>query len=168
MHRGRPILLANPASNAQLDRCGDLFSISRKRSALQDLRFPIEELVELAARALSPGVNDPFTAIACIDWLGAALDDLADLQEKPSVLRDANGEVRVIIRRLDFGDYLEASVGRLHPYVARDPNALEHLVRTLDVLRASVANPAHRALVDEQCGCLAREARQGESPRDGS
>lgn len=66
------------------ERCGqdistairDLFGIGAKRSALQDLRFIIDELVEIAARALSPGVNDPFTAITCLDWLGPLCPNL--------------------------------------------------------------------------------------------
>ena len=93
VHRGRPILLVEPLGDTDFDSCGNLFSVSRKRSALQDLRFPIDELVELAARALSPGVNDPFTAIACIDWLGAALMDLSRMPMKPTILRDEAGRV---------------------------------------------------------------------------
>ena len=67
------------------ERCGDeaahaireAFRMGSRRSALQDLRFLIDELVEIAARALSPGVNDPFTAVTCLDWLSAAMSDLA-------------------------------------------------------------------------------------------
>ena len=54
-----------------------MHSRSAERTALQDLRFLLDELVEIAARALSPGVNDPFTAVTCLDWLGAALSDLS-------------------------------------------------------------------------------------------
>lgn len=59
VHRGRPVLLVDPEGCSGMESGGDLFSVSRKRTALQDLRFPIDELVEIAARALSPGVNDP-------------------------------------------------------------------------------------------------------------
>ncbi|MGJ3627243.1 DUF2254 family protein [Sphingomonas sp. MMS24-JH45] len=59
---------------------------SGRGAALQDLRFLIDELVEIAARALSPGVNDPFTANSCLDWLGAAMSDLAR-RDLPSRLR---------------------------------------------------------------------------------
>lgn len=53
------------------------FAISSSRSPNQDIDYMIDELVEIALRALSPGVNDPFTAITALDWLGAATAELA-------------------------------------------------------------------------------------------
>lgn len=52
------------------------FIIGNKRTPEQDVEFSIHQLVEVAARALSPGINDPFTAIACIDRLGSVLGHL--------------------------------------------------------------------------------------------
>lgn len=147
VHRGRPLLLVHSGEPGGVEACGDLFSIGRKRSGLQDLRFPIDELVELAARALSPGVNDPFTAISCVDWLGAALDDLAALPDEPVLLRDADGRARVRAPRLRFADYLEVAVGRLRPYVVGDVNVVAHLSETLERVEARVVDPARRALV---------------------
>ncbi|WP_167737596.1 DUF2254 domain-containing protein [Sphingomonas parva] len=147
VHRGRPLLLVTATGSADLHACGDLFSISRKRSSLQDLRFAIDELVELAARALSPGVNDPFTAIACIDWLGAALTDLAELPRRSTVVRDKEGRPRLLLRRLSFGDYLNSAIGQLRPYAARDPNAAAHLARTLEVVGKSIRDNENHALL---------------------
>ena len=148
IHRGRPVLLVHPPGCDGLEACGDFFSVSRKRSPLRDLRFPIDELVELAARALSPGVNDPFTAIACIDWLGAALTDLSAMPRRSSVLRDEDGRVRVLVRRLGFADYLRSAIGQLRPYAVKDPNARAHLLHMLEKLNLAVADPEHRASID--------------------
>lgn len=163
IHRGRPVLLVEPAGDPELDGGGDLFSVSRKRSALQDLRFPIDELVELAARALSPGVNDPFTAIACIDWLGAALMDLSAMPMKPAMLRDDEGRVRVVVPRLGYADYLQSAVGQLRPYAVDDPNAGAHLLHMLDKVREAVTDPRHRALAGAEHGRVARAMDKGES-----
>ena len=160
VHRGRPVARIEPAGDPDFDRCGDLFSISRKRSALQDLRFPIDELVEIAARALSPGVNDPFTAIACIDWLGAALTDLSDMPVKPSILRDQESQARVVVPRLDFDDYLKSAVGQLRPYAIKDPNAAPHLLYALEKVRDAVDDPLHRALTIAEHTRVARAMRQ--------
>ena len=141
---------SSPVGSAELETCGDYFSIGRKRSALQDLRFPVDELVELAARALSPGVNDPFTAIACIDWLGAALSDLAAMPRRNSTLRDEDGHVRVLVPRLIFADYLHLAVGQLRPYAARDPNAATHLLRSLETVAESVTDPANRTIIERE------------------
>ncbi len=150
VHRGRPLLRVEPAGQEDLHACGDLFSISRKRSSLQDLRFAIDELVELAARALSPGVNDPFTAIACIDWLGAALSDLAEMPSRPGAMRDQDGKLRVIVPRLTFEDYLQTAIGQLRPYAVRDPNAAAHLLNTLKIVGDSIADEGDRELVESE------------------
>ena len=156
VHRGQPVLLVKPEGCPGMDNGGDLFSVSRKRSALQDLRFPIDELVELAARALSPGVNDPFTAIACIDWLGAAMMDLSAMPMKPAMLRDDEGRVRVVVPRLGYADYLQSAVGQLRPYAVNDPNAGAHLLNTLGKVREAITDPRHRALVGAEHGRVAR------------
>jgi uncharacterized membrane protein len=55
----------------------DTFILGKERTEQQDVEFPIEQLVEIALRAISPAVNDPFTAIRCIDRLSAGLSSLA-------------------------------------------------------------------------------------------
>ncbi len=49
-----------------------------QRTPIQDVDFAINQLVEIAVRALSPGINDPFTAITCINWLGRALCQITE------------------------------------------------------------------------------------------
>jgi uncharacterized membrane protein len=154
-HKGRPLL--SVSRGAELDECHDLFSIGRKRSGQQDLRFAIDELVEIAARALSPGVNDPFTAIACIDWLGAALSDLAAKGQHPELLRDHEGRPRLVVPRLDFEDYLGLAVGQLRTYVAADPNAASHLDRMLRTVWLSIDDLACRAMVEAEQARLRAE-----------
>lgn len=99
----------------------DAVTLGRQRTAQQDLLFSVDELVEIAARALSPGVNDPFTAIACLDWLGAALGEAARCGRPRRWLADGDGTRRLLLRPLEFSDFLHASFGQLRPYVAADP-----------------------------------------------
>jgi uncharacterized membrane protein len=73
-----------------------------QRTLAQDLAFAIDQLVEIAIRALSPAVNDTFSALTCIDWLGDALCRLSPTPETATVVhRDAAGSIRVIA--LDLG-----------------------------------------------------------------
>ena len=72
------------------------FYLGPFRTLTQDIEFAIDQLVEIAVRALSPGVNDPFTAINCVDRLGAALVILA-AREIPSAYRYDDGRLRVIV-----------------------------------------------------------------------
>ncbi len=66
------------------------FYFGKQRTPTQDVESAIGPLVEVAVRALSPGINDPFTAMTCIDWLGDALIRLAG-REIPSAWRYDEG-----------------------------------------------------------------------------
>lgn len=148
VHAGRTLIEVWPA-----ERCGDDitrelaegFVIGSGRSALQDLRFLIDELVEIGARALSPGVNDPFTALTCLDWLGAALSDLAG-RSLPSHLRvDDEGELRVIAHPLTFETYLDRSFGALLQYCAGDMVAALAYLRVLGEISLDCDDPERKA-----------------------
>ena len=136
------------------------FATGSRRTALQDLRFLIDELVEIAARALSPGVNDPFTANSCLDWLGAALADLAR-RDLPSPLRaDEDGRLRVVAYPQSFDDAIDRAFGALSQYACADMIAGRRYLAALgDVALACEApervaalrrqTEAFRALADE-------------------
>ena len=134
VHTGGALVEAWPP-----DRCEDsavraireAFAVGARRSGLQDLRFLIDELVEIAGRALSPGVNDPFTAVTCIDWLGAALSDIAP-RRLPSHLRvDKEGALRVIAHPVTFDRFLDRSFGAIAQYAATDMIASLRFIRSL-------------------------------------
>ncbi|MBW3596843.1 MAG: DUF2254 domain-containing protein [Planctomycetes bacterium] len=105
--------------------------IGLRRTSQQDVICPIEDMVEIAVRALSPGINAPFTAIACIDRLAAALGKLAQ-RRIPSPYRfDRGGCLRVIAPSVDFPQALEAAFRQIHYYGRND---LSINVRLLDAL----------------------------------
>ena len=134
VHVGRTLLEAWPperCTDETIDALAAAFAIGARRSALQDLRFLVDELVEIAARALSPGVNDPFTAVTCLDWMGAAMSDLAG-RDLPSHLRvDADGALRVIAHPVTFERFLEQSFGAMAQYCAADMIASLRYLRAL-------------------------------------
>ena len=133
-HVGRTLAEVCPIERCDDDVCADIrgaFSLSSRRSTLQDLRFLIDELVEIAARALSPGVNDPFTALTCLDWLSAGLSDVAN-RDLPSHLRvDKEGALRVIAHPVNFATLIDRSFGALAQYCAADMVASLRYVRAL-------------------------------------
>jgi uncharacterized membrane protein len=61
----------------QSARLREAFSLGTRRTPTQDVRYGVHQLTEIASRALSPGINDPFTAMGCTDWLVDALADAA-------------------------------------------------------------------------------------------
>jgi uncharacterized membrane protein len=124
---------AGPAFDAAV---ADAMSIGIERTPVQDIDFSIDQLVEIAQRALSPGVNDPFTAIACVDRLGAAIHRLADRAMPASERADDDGAVRVIACPVTFGDLVARAIDPL-----RDAARSQALVtlRLLDVLEPSLS-----------------------------
>lgn len=64
---------AEPLSEADLSALCDCYAVGVSRTEHQNVLFLVDQLVEMLARALSPGVNDPFTAINCLNWLHNAL-----------------------------------------------------------------------------------------------
>ena len=66
------------------------------RTLAQDVSFGVDQLVEIAIRALSSAVNDTFTALTCIDWIGDSLCKVTGRWQPTRVYRDSTGDVRVI------------------------------------------------------------------------
>ena len=86
---------------------GGAHATGSSRTLAQDLSFAVDQLVEIAIRALSPAVNDTFTALACIDWLGDGLVQDRRRLRPGSVHRDPAGHVRVITVTVSFRRLVE-------------------------------------------------------------
>ncbi len=101
----------------QGERVCEAFGFGRVRTPIQDLQNLINQLVEIAQRALSPGINDPSTAEACIDRLASALGNLAGRQLQPGHLADESGCTRLLISRPDtFESLLGAAFDPIRNY----------------------------------------------------
>ena len=89
------------------------FFLGPVRTPEQDFEYGIRQLVEVALRALSPGINDPFTAMNCIDYLGAGLQSAFSRPLPGSIHRDENGDVRVFSRATSYEAIVEAAVNQI-------------------------------------------------------
>jgi len=136
---GQPLISAWPEDNVKDETKEALersYSIGNNRTPSQDLFFLVDELVEIAARALSTGVNDPYTAVTCLDWLSAAAADLGR-RCIPSARRfDQDGVVRVVAQADSFAGFIERGFGRMRQYVARDMTAASHAFDSLAAIGA--------------------------------
>jgi uncharacterized membrane protein len=98
--QGAPLLRVWPTERANdklAAKIGHYLVIDKQRTSFQDVGFAIEQLVEIAVRALSPGINDPFTAVTCIDWLSAALGKLATKEFPEPYSFDESGDLRLVL-----------------------------------------------------------------------
>ncbi len=152
--RGSTIAGISPPAAADEDTTGRVnaaFSLGEQRTATQDAEFLVLELVEVAVRALSPGINDPFTAILCLDRLSAALCHLAG-RALPSALRfDARGTLRVIAKPVSFAGMVETAFREISHYGKDDPAVAQRL-------RKAMKEISECARTEEQRNALRKEA----------
>jgi uncharacterized membrane protein len=155
---GEPLANVWPAAAApEVARAlGGAHATGPHRTLTQDLSFAVDQLVEIAIRALSPAVNDTFTALACIDWLGDGLGKIAERWRPATVHRDATGSVRVITVTVNFDRLLE----RAHDKVRQASRGMPAvMIRQLDGLTkviASTTSHEQRELVLRQAAMIMR------------
>ena len=86
------------------------------RTPDQDAEFAIDQLVEIAVRALSPGINDPFTAISCIDRLVGALARISDKPLPSGLIHDSNDDLRIVVQAYTHDGLCDAAFHRLRQH----------------------------------------------------
>jgi uncharacterized membrane protein len=120
------------------------------RTLTQDLAFAIDQLVEIAIRAISPAINDPFTALTCIDWLGDALCKVTAKWNPRQVQRDRNGNLRVIAALPSYRRLVDRAFDKIRQASRGMPAVM---IRQLDSLAKIVAyttsNEQRDALVNQ-------------------
>lgn len=133
-------------------------TLGSRPAAAQDLEFAVRQLVEVAVRALSPGINDPFTAIAVLDRLGAALGGLADRYLPPrAVLRD--GQVVLYRRVITYGGLCDSMFHLIRQAGSGHAAVLIRMVEVIDEALDVEASADRREHLRRHVG-LVREAGQ--------
>jgi uncharacterized membrane protein len=131
-------------------------SLGETRLPVQDIEFSVQQLVEMAVRSLSPGVNDPFTAVECLDRLGAALARLAGRAFPESRLRDEGGRLRVVLDVVRFDDLLGAMFDQIDHYAGDAPLVRARLAAVLEGAAEVPDIPEERRTALRRRAALAR------------
>ncbi|SHG28610.1 DUF2254 domain-containing protein [Ornithinibacillus halophilus] len=119
--KGLPILSVNEKIPVeQLETIEEWIIIGNERTDLEDIEFNIQKLVEIAVKAVSPSINDPDTAIDCINRIGSILSDLGKHYKNVGFLTDQEGQLRLIKRVKTFEDYLYKSFYQIVYYGKED------------------------------------------------
>lgn len=154
---GKAMLYAWPAdrvTDAVAEAGRAVFAVGSQRTRYQNIFYLIDELVEIATRALSPGVNDPFTANSCLDWLGSVLQNMAG-REAPGALRyDADQALRVIAHPISFEAMSSRVFDQLLPYVSADRNAALHTMKVIAQVTVELGPGAKRETMLEHASRL--------------
>ena len=121
-----------------------------ERTSAQDIGFGLRQLTDVAVKSLSPGINDPTTAIHALGHSSALLCELAARDPGPRVLDDDDGIVRVVLAGPDLADLLDLAVSQPRRYGAAEPQVLARLFTLLAELAWSTDRPEHRRDIARQ------------------
>jgi uncharacterized membrane protein len=122
--------------------------LGTERTPQQDVMFVVDQLSQVAVRALSPGVNDPFTANTCLDWLVNFLAQLGDRSEREAY-RAEHGVLRVIARATRFEDAADHALDQIRPYACTNIITACHVVPMLKRLRSATQRTSFAPVIGE-------------------
>ncbi|MET1757163.1 DUF2254 domain-containing protein [Novosphingobium sp. RD2P27] len=148
-----------------------MFIVSgEQRTPTQDLEFAIRHLVEVAVRALSPGINDPFTAMAVIDRLRGALAKLAVRTLPARILTGSDGQVRVLRRVSDYAGAVDAALDQIRQAGSTMPSILIHMLEAIEGLADHIRTEEQRAALRRHAELVRdaarRDVREPQDQRD--
>ena len=172
---GRPIAYAwrtsieqqPPDPSALAPAVQDSVRIGYQRTLQQDIRFGMRQLVDIALRALSPAVNDPYTAIQAIHRLTVLLCALAARPLGDYVITGREGPARVIVRGPSFAAYVNLACSQIRRYGAAEPTVTAALLVMLQDVQALASDPSReQVLVEEARLVLSDAERSTPQPAD--
>ena len=123
-----------------------------ERTNVQDVGFGFRQLVDVAARALSPGINDPTTAVHVIGHLSALLCGLAERDPGPEQLVDDDGRARVVLSLPALREFLSLAMDQPRHYGAADPAVAARLLQLLKELAWCDREGRYRAEIADHLG----------------
>ncbi|MFD1720620.1 DUF2254 domain-containing protein [Amnibacterium endophyticum] len=144
----------DPPTGEALDRLRTrvlaALQIGPERTAAQDVAFGLRQLADVADKALSPGINDPTTAVHALGHLSGALCHALRHELGPRLLRDEHDAVRVVLRRPGFHDLLDDAIAQPRRFGADSPDVLGRIARLLQEVAWCVPDADAAASVRQQ------------------
>ncbi|SHN50891.1 DUF2254 domain-containing protein [Erythrobacter sanguineus] len=135
------------------------FTFGPVRTPEQDPQFLIDELTEIALRALSPGINDPFTAINALHWLGAATSEIARRDLRRNVCKDKTKDCPVLPCADNFEHFARRGFGGIRSAAATSPIAAQVMLDVLENAATPINDRGRRWTLREQGRLLGDQAR---------
>jgi len=137
------------------------FDFGPFRTLQQDVEFGVLQIVDIALKAISPAVNDPSTAISCVDQLSRILIRVASREPLEEKLYDPPGVLRVSIPWIDLDHLLDSALEQIRVYAKSDAAVSLRLLRALqDIAATNRSAELHRSLMERGkrvvAGCAER------------
>jgi uncharacterized membrane protein len=149
---GFPLVMANREDRLSPHLCEELrgaFDIGPSRTLQQDVEFGVLQIVDIALRAISPAVNDPSTAINCVDQLSRILIRYISRQPAEPLLYDPPGVLRVSVPWIDFERLMESAFEQIRMYATGDLAVSLRLLRAFgDIATTTPDQELRQSLVE--------------------
>jgi uncharacterized membrane protein len=160
--RGHRFATVWPPEAAPLVRqeLGRAHIIGPYRTLTQDVSFGIDQLVEIAIRALSAAVNDTFTALTCIDWLGENLCKIVAGWHPARVHRDGQGHIRVISVEPSYDRLVQRSFEKIRQSSLGMPAVMIRELEALTRIMAETTSDGQRRVLLEQAAMIDRASER--------
>jgi uncharacterized membrane protein len=130
------------------------------RTLTQDVSFGIDQLVEIAIRALSAAVNDTFTAMTCIDWLGENLCKIATRWHPARVHRDSQGYIRVISAETSYDRLVQRSFEKIRQSSMGMPAVMIRELEALTRIMTETTTDGQRRVLLDQAAMIDRASER--------
>jgi len=144
----------------------DVFTVGHQRTLLQDAGFGIRQIVDVALKALSSGINDTTTAVTCVNYLSALMAQLASRRfESPHRFKD--GELRVIAHGETFTSMIEGSFDQIRQNASGNVAVLLAMLHAIEMIGSRVESNDRREALKCQVRAIATQARRSvDEPMD--
>jgi uncharacterized membrane protein len=126
------------------------------RTLTQDVSFGVDQLVEIAIRALSPAVNDTFTALTCIDWLGDNLCKIILRWHPVRIHRDAQGFVRIIAAQPSYERLVQRAFEKIRQAGNGMPAVMIRQLEALAKIMEETSDAGQRSVLLDQAAMIDR------------
>ena len=162
---GVAVALVWPAERVDERAEGEIreaFQIGNVRTPTQDVQYAVNQLVEMAVRAMSPAINDPFTAMTCLDHLGDGLARFVRQEERGRQYYDRQGRLRLVLEPVNFADLVDAAFDMLRHASCDNASVLLHMLAVIDVIGREAKAPEARQLLHRHVGLILAESQAGQ------
>lgn len=150
---GIPLMMVSKGDRLLSDGAARLlaaFDFGPTRTLQQDVEFGVLQIVDIALKAISPAVNDPSTAISCVDQLSRIMIRFASRQPPEEFLFDPPGVVRVSLGWIQFERILDAAFEQIRMYSKSDVAVSLRMMRALRDIAISTPDPEFRRILVER------------------
>ncbi len=156
--QGHPYATVWPAEAAELvaKELASAHVTGPYRTLAQDVSFGVDQLVEIGIRALSPAVNDTFTALTCIDWIGDSLRKVTGRWQPTRVYRDSAGVVRVIATETTWERLVRRAFEKVRQAGQGMPAVMIRQLDALAKIMERTTTDAERQVLLEQAAMIER------------